>query len=135
MCVIKLNTELPSVLSQKHSLATFTAPVATSILSDEFLLYVYVCVYVCVCVLCFGLFFVVFVICPFSPCSTPCCSASKTFLFCSLLCTQLNLRSCSWIKTIRKYLKLNYIKVYNINNRWVSVLVRNIKGILKQNIY
>lgn len=36
-CVIKLNTELPSVLSQKHSLATFTAPVATSILSDEFL--------------------------------------------------------------------------------------------------
>lgn len=33
--VIKLNTELPSV-GQKHSLATFTAPVATSIRSDEF---------------------------------------------------------------------------------------------------
>lgn len=46
-CVIKLNTELPSALSQKHSLATFTAPVATSILSDEFLL----------CVLCLGLLF------------------------------------------------------------------------------
>lgn len=48
VCVIKLNTELPSVLSQKHSLATFTAPVATSILSDEFLLYVYVSLCVCV---------------------------------------------------------------------------------------
>jgi len=33
--VIKLNTELPSV-GQKHSLATFTAPVATSIPADEF---------------------------------------------------------------------------------------------------
>lgn len=59
VCVIKLNTELPSVLSQKHSLATFTAPVATSILSDEFLLCVYVSV--CVCVLCLGLFFLLFV--------------------------------------------------------------------------
>lgn len=110
VCVIKLNTELPSVLSQKHSLATFTAPVATSILSDEFLLYVYVCV----CSL-FGFIFFV-VICPFSPCSTPCCSASKTFLFCSLLCTQLNLRSCSSVKTIRKNLKIDYVEVYDIKH-------------------